>query len=186
MNRLFNEMKHVLFIFIACLCCACFVQAQPTPGKETIVIKFPGEYRWKSSKIPKDTKGIRGTSYTIKGRGAETAPINTVTVTTIDRRYYPMEARGMPEEKWAFEKSGCPDAELDVIDQKTVDGHTSILYAISATRTADSDCGSTVLLTYITEGPTALHTVELTIPQEDFTPELLEQWREALLHSQVE
>src|SRR5690606_24588218 len=117
-------------------CWAFCVRAQPTPGKEKIVINFPGEYRWKSAKIPKDTKGIRGTAYTIRGIGVEKIPVKTVTVTTIDRRYYPMKALGMPEEKWEFEKAGCPEASLDIVDKKTVDGRTSILYAIKATKSS--------------------------------------------------
>ncbi|SFH85268.1 hypothetical protein SAMN05444682_101435 [Parapedobacter indicus] len=173
-------------IFVACLCCAFCGRAQPTPGKEKIVIDFPGEYRWKSTGIPKDTKGIRGTAYSIRGSAAEKAPVKTVTVTTIDRRYYPMKALGTPEEKWEFEKAGCPEASLDIVDKKTVNGRTSILFVIKATRSSDETCGSTVLLTYVAEGPTALHTVELVIPQEHFTPELQQQWRDALLQSQIE
>lgn len=175
-----------LYIFIACVCGSFCASAQPTPGKETIVIHFPGEYRWKSEKIPKDTKGIRGTAYTVRGNQAENAPVNTVTVTTIDRRYYPMKAEGTPEEKWAFEKAGCPEASLEVVDKKTVDGRTSILYIIKATQSLDGSCGSTALLTYVAEGPTALHTVELAIPQEQFTPELRKQWCDALLQSRIE
>jgi len=173
-------------IFVACLCWTFCCWAQPTPGKEKIVISFPGEYRWKSAKIPKDTKGIRGTAYTVRGREAEEAPVKTVTVTTIDRRYYPMKALGTPEEKWEFEKAGCPEASLDIVDKKTVDGRMSILYLIKATKSSDGACGSTALLTFVAEGPTALHTVELAIPQDHLTPELQQQWCEALLQSQIE
>jgi len=179
-------MKQRVYMIIACLCWAFSSKAQPVPGKETIVIDFPGEYHWKHTKIPKDTKGIRGMVYSMKGSGAANVPVKTVTVTTIDRRYYPMKALGMPEEKWQFEKAGCPEASLDMIDQKNVDGHTAILYAIKATRSANSDCGSTVLLTYVAEGPTALHTVELSIPQNEFTPQLQQQWHDALLQSKIE
>jgi len=171
---------------IACLGWAFSSQAQPTPGKEKIVVSFPGEYRWKTAKIPKDSKGIRGSAYTVRGSEAEKAVVKSVTVTTIDRRYYPMKALGMPEEKWEFEKAGCPEASLDVVDKKTVDGHTSILYMIKFTKSADGACGSTALLTYVAEGPTALHTVELAIPQEQLTPELQQQWCDALLQSQIE
>ena len=179
-------MRRGLYIVIACLCWTFCSRAQPTPGKEKIVIDFPGDYRWKSSKIPKDSKGIRGTTYTVRGNAAEKAPVTTVTVTTIDRRYYPMKASGTPEEKWAFEKAGCPEALLDVVDQKQVDGRTAILYAITGTKSAAGPCGSTTLLTYVAEGPTALHTVELAIPQENYTPQLKQQWRDALVQSQIE
>lgn len=175
-----------LSIFITCICWTFCAQAQPTPGKEKIIIDFPREYRWKSAKIPKDTKGIRGTAYTVRGSEAEKAPVKTVTITTIDRRYYPMKAEGTPEEKWEFEKAGCPEASLDIVDKKTADGRTSILYAIKATKSPEGACGSTVLLTYVAEGPTALHTVELAIPQEQFTPELQQQWHDALLQSRIE
>lgn len=175
-----------LFILVACVCWVFGSKAQPTPGKEKIVITFPGEYRWKSTKIPKDTKGIRGTAYTVKGREEENAPVKTVTVTTIDRRYYPMKAEGTPEEKWEFEKAGCPEALLDIVDRKTAEGRTSILYAIKATKSPEGACGSTVLLTYVAEGPTALHTVELSIPQERYTPELQQEWHDALLQSKIE
>lgn len=175
-----------MYVFLICLFWTFCGIAQPTPGKEKIVISFPGDYRWKNAKIPKDTKGIRGTSYTVRGSEAEKAPVKTVTVTTIDRRYYPMKALGTPEEKWEFEKAGCPEASLDIVDKKTVDGRTSILYVIKATKSPDEACGSTVLLTYVAEGPTALHTVELAIPQAHFTPELQQQWCDALLRSQIE
>lgn len=175
-----------LYAFVICSCWVLSGNAQPTPGKEKIVISFPGESRWKSTKIPKDTKGIRGIAYTVKEGKAQNAPVKTVTVTTIDRRYYPMKAEGTPEEKWEFEKAGCPEATLDIVDRRTVEGRTSILYAVGSTKLPEGDCGSTVLLTYVAEGPTALHTVELAIPQERFTPELRQQWRDALLQSRIE
>src|SRR3546814_9856664 len=87
-----------------------WAHAQIKPGEEKIVVDLPTEYRWKSKKIPKDTKGIRGTAYTVSGSAADDAPVKQVTVTTIDRRYYPMKAEGSPEEKWTYEKSGCPEA----------------------------------------------------------------------------
>ncbi|WP_262249463.1 hypothetical protein [Parapedobacter soli] len=160
--------------------------AQIEPGKETIVVKLPSEYRWKSTKIPKDTRGIRGTAYTVRGKAANEAAVKQVTVTTIDRRYYPMKAEGTPEEKWAYEKAGCPDAELEVVDKKVVDGRTAILYAIKSTKTPESACGSANLITYIVEGPTALHTVELNISQAAFTPERYKKWCDALLQSYIE
>ncbi len=175
-----------IYVLVSCLCWVFRVSAQPQPGKEKIVIDFPAPYRWKSGKIPKDTKGIRGTLYTVRGKQADSAPVKTVTVTTIDRRYYPMKAEGTPEEKWEFEKAGCPDAKLDILNRNVAEGRTAILYAINATKSAERECGSTTLLTYVAEGPTALHTVELAIPEEQFTPEVEQQWREALLQSRIE
>ncbi|WP_143053816.1 hypothetical protein [Parapedobacter koreensis] len=160
--------------------------AQPTPGKEKIVISLPAEYRWKSQNIPKDTKGIRGTSYAIRGKDAQQAPVQMVTVTTIDKRYYPMRAEGSPQEKLEFEKAGCPDASLDVVDKKVVEGRTAILYAIKNTKSAEGDCGSAVLLTYVAEGPTALHTIELAIPTSHFTQDTYHQWCDTLLQSRIE
>src|SRR5690606_39656254 len=115
---------------------------------------------WKGTKIPKDTKGIRGTAYTIRGSAANNAAVKLVTVTTIDRRYYPMKAEGSPEEKWLYEKSACPEATLEVVDKKVVDGRAAILYAIKSTKMANGECGSANLITYVVEGPTALHTVD--------------------------
>lgn len=157
--------------------------AQPKPGTETIVVAFPTEYRWKGKKIPKDTKAIRETVYTVRGKNMENTPIQTVTVTTIDRRYYPMKAEGAPEEKWEYERTNCPQVTLDVIDKKVVDGRTAILYSIKSD--TDDECGSTVLLAYIVEGPTAFHTVELNIPTEHFTSALYQQWCDALLQSRI-
>ncbi|MGK6351207.1 hypothetical protein [Parapedobacter sp. DT-150] len=168
----------MLLVFLA--------NAQPKPGKETIEVPFPPEYRWKSKAIPKDTKGIRSTLYTVSGKNTENAPVQTVTITTIDRRYYPMKAEGSPQEKWEYEKAGCPEATLEVIDRKVTDGRTAILYAIKSTRSADGECGSTVLLTYVAEGPTAFHTVELAIPTQHFTPSVSQQWYHALLQSRIE
>ena len=163
-----------------------WAQAQIKPGNEKIVVNLPSEYRWKSKKIPKDTKAIRGTAYTVRGSAADDAPVKQVTVTTIDRRYYPMKAEGSPEEKWSYEKAGCPDAVLEVVDKKQVDGRTAILYVIKSTKMTDGECGSANLITYVAEGPTALHTVELTIPADHFTPERYKAWCDALLQSHIE
>ena len=161
--------------------------AQIEPGKEKLVVDLPGEYRWKSRKIPKDTKGIRGTAYTVRGKAADDAPVKLVTVTTIDRRYYPMKADGTPEEKLAYEKTVCAEATLEVVDKKVVEGRTAILYAIKSTKAGDEGtCGSANLITYVAEGPTALHTVELTIPDDQFTPERYKMWCDALIQSRIE
>ena len=175
---------------VICFAIAAFfmstAHAQIKPGEEKIVFDLPAEYRWKSKKIPKDTKGIRGTAYTIRGSKADNAAVKQVTVTTIDRRYYPMKAEGTPEEKWTYEKAGCPDAALEVVDKKVVEGRTAILYAIKSTKLPDSPCGSITLLTYVAEGPTAFHTVELAIPEEQLTAALYQQWCDALLTSRIE
>ncbi|SRR5690606_5438737 len=163
-----------------------WAHAQIKPGEEKIVVNLPSEYRWKGTKIPKDTKGIRGTAYTIRGSAANNAAVKLVTVTTIDRRYYPMKAEGSPEEKWLYEKSACPEATLEVVDKKVVDGRAAILYAIKSTKMTDGECGSTNLITYVVEGPTALHTVELAIPEAQFTPERYKKWCDALLQSHIE
>lgn len=175
---------------VLCIMIGCFVaslaHAQIKPGKERIVVEFPEGYRWKSTKIPKDTKGIRGTAYTVRGSDAHDAPVKEVIVTTIDRRYYPMKAEGTPEEKWAYEKAGCPEAVLEVVDKKVVDGRTAILYAIKSTKLPDSGCGSGILITYVVEGPTAMHTVELAVPEAQFTVPMYQQWCDALLASHIE
>ena len=175
-----------IYVFVTCLFWAFYTSAQPTPGKEKLVVTFPTEYRWKSKKIPKDTKAIRGTEYTIRGKNSEGAPVQTVTITTIDRRYYPMKAEGSPAEKWTYEKAGCPEATLDVVDKKVVDSRTAILYAINSTKLPGGDCGSVTLITYVVEGPTALHTVDLAIPDAQLTPKLYKQWCDALLQSRIE
>lgn len=179
-------MKTIALIAITSLACLFQAMAQPKPGKEKLVLSLPDTYRWKSTKIPKDTKGIRSTAYTVRGKNAQEAPVQTVTVTTIDRRYYPMKAEGMPQEKWEYEKTDCPDAMLEVVDKKVVEERTAVLYAIKSARLPGGLCGSAVLLTYLVEGPTAFHTVELTIPQTAFTPAVYKQWSDALLQSRVE
>ncbi len=174
-------------LIAAAWCGAHFATAQqPTPGKEKITLSLPAEYRWKSKKIPKDTKAIRGTAYTASGKDAAEAAIQSVTVTTIDRRYFPMKADGSPQEKWEYERADCPDARLEIIDRQTLDNRTAILYAVRDVRWADGPCGGATLLSYIAEGPTAFHTVELTIPTERLTPELFAQWCAALLQSRIE
>ncbi|MFC3196927.1 hypothetical protein ACFOET_04795 [Parapedobacter deserti] len=180
-------LNKITYCVLAGLLWALCAPAQPTPGKEKIVISFPTEYRWKSKKIPKDTKGIRSTEYTVRGKDSERAPVKSITTTTIDRRYYPMKADGMPAEKWEYEKAACPGATLDIVDRKMAEGRTTILYAIKSTKfPASGDCGSATLLTYIAEGPTAFHTVELAIPEEQLTPALYRQWCDALLKSRIE
>lgn len=169
---------------MASMLLAFYATAQPKPGKETLVVTFPADYRWKGKKIPKDTKAIRETAYTVSGKDMENAPVQTVTVTTIDRRYYPIKAEGTPEEKWEYERTACPQVTLAIVDKKVIDGRTAILYSLKS-ETAD-ECGSTVFLAYIVEGPTALHTVELDIPTTHFTPELYRQWCNALLLSRIE
>src|SRR5690606_22081709 len=175
---------------VICMIVGCFLMpwahAQIKPGEEKIVVNLPSEYRWKSTKIPKDTKGIRGTAYTVRGSAANDAAVKQVTVTTIDRRYYPMKAEGSPEEKWQYEKSACPEAALEVVDKKVVDGRTAILYAIKSTKIPDGACGAANLITYVVEGPTALHTIELVTPQAQFTPERDRKWCDALLQSHIE
>lgn len=179
-------MTQILVTTVYLLFWAFLADAQPTAGKETLIVTLPTEYRWKSDKIPKDTKGIRSTAYTVRGKNPENTPVQRVTVTTIDRRYYPMKAEGSPEEKWIYEKAGCPEAELEIVDKKVVDGHTAILYAIKSTKLPDAECGSVTLITYVAEGPTALHTVELAIPKAHFTPERYQQWCDTLLQSRIE
>ncbi len=177
-------MRNIAYYFIVIGMLFAFqAEAQPKPGEETIVVPFPSEYRWKSKKIPKDTKAIRGTSYTISGRNAADAPVQTVTVTTIDRRYYPIKAADSPAEKLEYEKASCREAMLEIVDRKVVDSRTAILYTIKSD--TEDDCGSAVFLNYIAEGPTALHTVELEIPKQHFTPALYKQWCEVLLQSRI-
>lgn len=179
-------MKRLLGVLVYVFFGTAVAEAQPTPGKETLVVTLPSEYRWKSDKIPKDTKGIRGTAYTVRGKNPTNAPVQTVTVTTIDRRYYPMKAEGSPEEKWTYEKAGCPEASLEIIDRRVVDGHTAILYSIKSTKLPGGECGMVTLITYVVEGPTALHTVELAIPTQQATPERYRQWYDVLLQSHIE
>jgi len=178
--------KTAFFLTVGLFITLHMTQAQPKPGKEKIVVALPEGYRWKSARIPKDTKAIRGTEYRVAGKNAQDAPVQTVTVTTIDRRYYPMKAAGMPEEKWEYEKAACIDAELEIVDRKEQDGRTAILYSIKSAKSGESECGSTTLLTYVAEGPTAFHTVELAIPQDQLTPVLYKQWCDALLASRIE
>lgn len=168
----------VLFAFLS-------LSAQPTPGKEKITIELPAEYRWRSNKIPKETKAIRATAYTVRGNNAENSPVTSVTVTTIDKRYYPMKAAGSPEEKWTYVKIGCPDATLDMIDQRTTEGRTAILYAIRSASDEGGDCDASVLLAYVAEGPTALHTIELYLPADTYGHEIFKMWCGILLQAEI-
>lgn len=166
-------------IFMLMLTCFA-VLAQPRPGKERITIDLPSTNRWKNQKIPKDTKAIRGTLYTVRGKKAN-PPVDSIVVTTIDKRYYPMKANGAPEEKWIYMKAACPAAELEILNKKVVSGRTAILYTIKAANGVAAACGSSILLAYIAEGPTALHTIELHIPVAQFSEDVFETWCNILL-----
>jgi len=167
----------ILFVFLS-------VSAQPKPGEERITIELPSTYRWKSKKIPKDTKGIRGTLYAAAGKDTEAVPVDSVTITTIDKRYYPVKAEGIPEEKLAYIRIACSDATLEIVNSKTVPGRTAILYVIKGTNGAGG-CGSSTLLTYVAEGPTALHTIELHIPAEQYSQEVFKLWCDILLGAKI-
>lgn len=174
-----------LFCIIVALFACLSLSAQTTPGKESIKIQFPTEYRWKNKKIPKETKAIRGTAYTVRGKNAESASVKSVIVTTIDKRYYPMKAEGSPEEKWTYVKAACPDAILEVIDRQIADGRTAILYAIQSGNDQGGDCSSAVLLSYVIEGPTALHTIELYIPTDQYDQHTFKTWCDILLQAEI-
>lgn len=170
----------VILVLFAFVC----VSAQPKPGEERITIELPSAYRWKSKKIPKDSKGIRGTLYMAVGRQSAAAPVDSVTVTTIDKRYYPINAEGTPEEKLAYIQIACSEATLEIVNSRTVSGRTAILYAIRGTIGA-GECGSSTLLTYVAEGPTALHTIELHIPTEQYSQDLFKIWCDILLQAKI-
>ena len=177
MGGLFNTVFLLLIGFAA--------MAQPTPGKEKISIDLPATMRWKSTKVPKDTKAIRGILYTVRGE-KNGAPVDSVVITTIDKRYFSLRAEGTPEEKWAYVKSECPTAELTIVDKKIIDaGRTAILYLIKPEDADSGACSSSVLLTYVIEGPTALHTIEVHIPTLLFNSGILEQWRDILLRASI-
>ena len=158
-------------------------QPSPTPGKEQITIDLPETSPWKGKKIPKDTKAIRGKLYTVRGRRSE-AIVDSVVVTTIDKRYFPMKAEGAPEEKWAYIKTSCPAAELTIVNQKVASGRTAILYTVQSAGD-NNDCGTAVLLAYIAEGPTALHTIEVYIPKGQFNDRTFGMWCDILLAAEI-
>lgn len=158
--------------------------AQPTPGKEEIVIELPADYRWKQSRVRKDTKSIRESVFTVTGRHAATSPVKSVRVTTIDRRYYPISSVSAPTDKLNYLRTSCPEAQLNILERKMVDTRSSVLFSIQSE--AAGNCGETVLLSYAAEGPTAYHTIELEIEKSESTTEDITQWSKILLTSVIQ
>lgn len=160
------------------------VCAQPKPGGERITLELPSNYRWKSKKILKETKGIRGTLLHVMGRQVNSTPVDSITITTIDHRYYPLKAEGTAEEKLTYIQNRCPEATLDVVEQETIYSRVAILYTISGVDRSGG-CGSSTLLNYVVEGPTALHTIELYIPSERYSQEIFDTWCAILLRAKI-
>lgn len=179
MNTINCRMHRTIYCLLISFLFAGVSYAQPKPGKESINIVLPKEYRWKKNKIPKDTKSIRGTEYTIRGKNTENAPVTSIIITTIDKRYYPIKAASAPSDKLSYTRENCPDAELKILEQQTQDNLTSILYTIQSP--TEDACGQTVFLGYAVEGPTAFHTIELDINSEVYSEELMQQWSDILL-----
>ena len=130
-----------LCLIIAGFFTTSLAQAQIKPGTEKIVLNLPSEYRWKSTKIPKDTKGIRGTAYTVRGKKADGAPVMQVTVTTIDRRYYPMKVKGPREEKWRSEKPDGPEPGWMGVVKKLLGNVPPFLNALNSTKLPKASAG---------------------------------------------
>lgn len=161
-------------------------KSTPQPGKEKLVIPLPADIRWKSQKVPKDTKAIRGFRYLASGPRSSQSVVQEILVTTIDRRYFPMKAEGSPEEKLQYEQTGCPDATLEIIDRHLADGRLAILYAIRKTKHAEALCGSTTQLVYVAEGPTAFHTAELVFPEEMYASSDFQRWCDIFRNCRIE
>lgn len=157
-------------------------QAQ-TAGKEEIVIELPDEYRWKRSRVRKDTPSIREFVYHISGKNSQESPVASVRINTIDRRYFPMSAISAPVDKLNFHQQTCLDATMTIIEQMTIDTRNRILFSIQSD--VDGYCGQTVFLSLAAEGPTAYHTIELEITKTDEIDSVLTQWSRILLDAVI-
>lgn len=183
MNLLHHLLKTLSFLTLT-LVLAYPAHAQPTPGKEEIIIKLPADYRWKQSRVRKDTKSIRESVYNVTGRTAASSTVKSVRITTIDRRYYPISSASAPTDKLNYLRTTCPEANLTILDRKMVDTRSSVLFSIQSE--VDGYCGETVFLSYAIEGPTAYHTIELAIDKTDSITEDISQWSTILLGATIQ
>lgn len=158
--------------------------AQPTPGKEEIVIELPSDYRWKRTRVRKDTKSIRESVYHVAGRDAANSTVKSVRITTIDRRYFPISSASAPTDKLNYHRTTCPDAMLSILERRMEDTRSSVLFSIQSD--TDGYCGETVFLSYAVEGPTAYHTIELEIEKTETVGADTAQWSKILLDATVQ
>lgn len=154
-----------------------------TPGKEEIVIDLPTEYRWKRSRVRKDTPSIREFVHHVSGRNAENSLVKSVRINTIDRRYFPMSSASAPVDKLNFHQQTCPDATLEIIQRQMVDTRNSVLFSIQSD--TDGYCGETIFLSLAAEGPTAYHTIELEIKNIPEATSELARWKQVLLDAVI-
>ncbi len=182
MNPTQLPLKTLVFVMIGLLCCGP-AYAQPTPGKEEIVIELPSEYRWKQSRVRKDTKSIRESVYHVAGRNAANSTVKSVRITTIDRRYFPISSASAPTDKLNFIRTTCPDANLNIQERRMEDTRSSVLFSIQSD--TEGFCGQTVFLSYAVEGPTAYHTIELEIENTASIGDDMALWSKILLAATV-
>lgn len=182
MNTIQFTLKALLLLTIGLLGTT-LVQAQPTPGKEEVVIEFPSDYRWKQSRVRKDTKSIRESVFTATGRNAANATVKSVRITTIDRRYFPISSASAPTDKLSYIRTTCPDAALNILERRMEDTRSSVLFSIQSDTAGF--CGQTVFVSYALEGPTAYHTIELEIENTPSIGDDTAMWSKILLAATV-
>lgn len=176
-------------------------------GREKISLELPHEYNWQSQKIPKDEASIRSWAH----QGSLKQPTLSLSfvklmVNTIDRRYYPIRAGAAVAEKLTLSQNADPMSRLEIIQQKSEENLTVIIFSIhpggsespqefsdaaeSQAIELDSDPafwppGSYVMLGLAANGPTAYHEIELRIPKVLASPELIQYWAKILSASKI-
>ncbi len=165
-----------VLVFLGCLMAT--AQAQIKPGKEKLEIDLPESVRWRTKKIPKDTRAIRGFEHFARPRDTAGLAVQSLELTTIDKRYFPIRARETVQQKVAFYKSSCEDAALQVLTQEQREHGSWIVYMVRTF--GESDCLPEVFIGLAAEGPTAFHSVEILVPAERVTDELIAQWTDIL------
>lgn len=154
------------------------------PGKERIELQFPKDVKWKSTKNKKDTPSIRGFTWTPQLEKEGTYPVLKVEILTIDKRYYPLSAKDNVDEKWNYRQSLCSGSTLDVHYQNQDEKGLMIVYILrnppESQEGLDKKCDPPIWILLAAEGPTAFHSVEVQIPETEYTTELVQSWVEIL------
>lgn len=162
------------------------------PGKEKIVLALPEAERWRRQEIEKDVPSIRAWSYwPTRGDTAEHI-VTSLETSTIDRRYYPVSARGTLSDRLMLVQGTDPGARLEILRERTHEStddpirgrRVSILYAIYPSDMSAPD--SRVLLILAAEGPTAFHAVEASLLPAAASRETIDKWKTILENSRIE
>lgn len=198
----FYALKRVFLIVMA----VCSVLAAPLllsaqtvtgkkikPGKEKIVLDLPQEGRWRSERLRKDVPSIRAWSYAPTRGDTAAMAVTGLETTTIDRRYFPVNARRTMIDKLALVQRDDPGARLEILHEQVEERRMSLIYAVFPTTAVGTERGGVVgappernvLLILAAEGPTAFHSVEIPIPAGKASHELLQEWVDVLRRSEI-